>query len=206
MTELLKRPMLTIPLFQGADLAKVDELRAELMAAAQTTVAGPTRLLSDTEPSGNEELKAAAMAHDDFVREAEGRAVMIEIVALQRKQWRALEDAHPARTVTRTVKDEDGAEQSVEEPHEQDGLGFNFKTIADDLVTASVVLVKQDGSVQFASEGERNAFLDDLSDPHFNALYAGALKLNTEGSQVPKAGGSSLVERIIAATSTSLDP
>lgn len=203
MTE-LKRPTLTIPLYQGADLAKVDELRAALMASAQTTVAGP-RLLADTEPSGVADLKAAAQEHDDFVREAEGRAVMIEIEALQRKQWRLLEDAHPARTVSQKVRDEDGTERTVEEPHEQDVLGFNMKTMADDLVPKSVSLVRQDGTVQFPNEAARDTFLDNLSDPHFNALYAGAIKLNTEGAQVPKAGGSSLVERIIAATSTSPD-
>lgn len=197
-----KRPTLSVPLYQSADLEKIEELRAALMSEASQTVAGP-RLLSDTAPVGGEALKAAATAHDEFVNEAGERARKVHVEALPRKKWRELEDAHPARTVARVVKDEDGNESTVEDPHEKDDLGFNYRTMGDDLVPASVPLVGPDGVAQFASEDARDSFLDGLSDPHFNALYHAAIKLNTEGAQIPKAGASSLVERIIAGTSQS---
>lgn len=198
-----KRPTATVPLYQSADQARIDELRADLMAEASQTVT-TTRLLSDTEPQGADELRAKAQAHDDFVREAEGRAVRIVVQALPRKRWRALEDKHPARMIETKVRAEDGTERTTEEPHADDRLGFNLDTMADDLVPESLPLVTPDGEVQFASEDERAAFLDALSAPHFDAIYAAAIRLNTEGGSVPKAEASSLVDRIIAATSTSL--
>jgi len=199
----VKRPSTTVPLYQGEDYRRIEELRADLMEAASSAVVGP-RLLSDTEPQGADELRALAEAHDAFVREAEERAAKVVVEALPRRRWRALEDAHPPRMVSKKVTDPDGTERTVEVPHEDDDKGFNFKTMADDLVPASLPLINPEtGEVQFASEQERDTFLDNLSDPHFSAIYDAAIRLNTEAGGVPKAAASSLVDRIIAATLTS---
>jgi hypothetical protein len=193
-TDQYERPRETVPLFQGDDLQRIEELRAELMEAASSAVVGP-RLLSETAPEGTAELKAKAEAHDDFVREATERARKIEIQALPRTKKRELQAAHPARTVTETITDPDGTIRSVEIPHKDDDKGFNFETLADVLVPASLV--------GFTSPAAAVAFAEDLSDPHFNAIYRAAIRLNYEDGTVPKAEASLLVDRIIAAISTS---
>jgi hypothetical protein len=194
MSDVYERPRETVPLFQGDDLQRLEELRADLMEAASAAVVGP-RLLSETVPEGTAELKAKADAHDDFVREATERARKVEIQALPRHEKRRLQADHPARTVTETITDPDGTIRSVEIPHKDDNKGFNFETMADVLVPASLI--------GFNSHAAAVAFAEDLSDPHFNAIYRAAIRLNYEDSTVPKAEASSLVDRIIAAISTS---
>ncbi|KAB2807984.1 hypothetical protein F9L07_25275 [Pimelobacter simplex] len=197
-----ERPTATVPLFLGDDLQRIEELRADLYEAAAASVP-TTRLLSETEPAGAEELKAKAEAHDAFVREATERARKVVIQALPRRKKRELEAKHPARMVTQKVPDPDageGAEREVEVVHADDTKGFNFETMADDLVPLSIA------PGQFTSDAARDAFIDDLSDPHFNAVYNAAIRLNTEDGGIPKAEASSLVARIISAISTSPEP
>lgn len=198
MSDEYERPTATVPLFQGSDLQRIEELRAELMDAASSAVVGP-RLISETVPEGTAELKAKADAHDDYVREATERARKVEIQALPRSKKRELQAKHPARMVTETITDPDGTIRSVDVPHQDDDKGFNFETMADELVPASLI------GDQFKSHAAAVAFAEDLSDPHFNAIYHAAIRLNYEDGSVPKAEASSLVDRIIAAISTSLE-
>jgi hypothetical protein len=198
MADTYERPTVTVPLFGGGDRQRIEELRAELMGAASNAVVGP-RLLSDTTPQISGDLQAKAEAHDAFVREATERARKVTIQALRRGDKRKLQDAHPPRMVTKTVTGDDGVARDVEVPHEDDDRGFNAETIADPLVLASI-------RGAFDDDKAAQEFSDDLSDPHFNAIYSAAVRLNWEAdATIPKAEASLLVERIIAAISTSRD-
>ncbi|MCR1785300.1 hypothetical protein KVF89_22360 [Nocardioides carbamazepini] len=198
MADTYERPTVSVPLFQGGDLQRIEELRAELMQAASSAVVGP-RLLSETTPEISGDLQTKAEAHDAFVNEATERARKVTIQALRRGDKRELQDAHPPRMITKTVTGDDGTTRDIEVPHEDDHHGFNFETIADELVLASI-------RSAFDDDDAAEAFSDDLSDPHFNAILAAAVRLNWEAdATIPKAEASLLVERIIAAISTSPD-
>lgn len=186
----LSRRTIPVALFQPAD----EERLAELADAAAKAIdrAGPSRV-GDGTPA-----KESAALYDEFYAEAETRASTVELVALPKKDWRALKDEHPERMVEVPHRI-DGEDVLREEPDPRDHMGFNVQTIADPLIRACIV------PGQFDSIGERDAYLEDLSDPNFSRLFNAAVALNTQGSVPPKAGLVSLLEAISAETSTSPD-
>lgn len=181
-------------LWTPADRVRLAELREDLSSVVNTASAmamADAPQTMDEDPST--ELRAAAAAIDEFVTEAKTRARVVRMVALPRRKWRAMKDAHPVRMVTTKTTDAEGVEKSTEKPNEADEqYGFNVESIADDLVEQCASAVDSD-------------FIESLSEPDFDTLYAAALRVNVGGFAPPKAEFSSQVDRIIAAISSSQD-
>lgn len=184
-------------LWTPADRVRLGELREEMASALQSAAdsSGSAKSMAD---DSSEDVRQTAAALDAFIEEAKKRARVVRVVALPRRRWRALKDTHPVRMVKTITKDDDGNDVDIEKPHEVDEVrGFNIETMADDLVPECV-----DG---FTSRAAVDEFLDDLSGPDFDTLYAAALKVNVGGFTPPKAEFSSRVDRIIDAISSSRD-
>lgn len=162
MTVLMPRTT-TVLLFQGDDLARIEELRQ-----AAENAAGKPRDLGDLDP---------AVEHDEFVKEAEQRAVRVVLKALGRKQWRSLVAAHPPRPDVE-------ADQS---------LGVNDETFGEALVLASL-------DEPALSGDEAEEFLDSLRSADFDRLYATAFALNRFQGDAPKADLTSRLTRTSDAT------
>lgn len=180
----LTRPTLDVVLFDGADIGKIEGLLLAVKRAAASTA---SRRLGDIG-----ELDAATQEYDEAVAEAVPRGVTLKIEALPRRRWRELVAEHPPRP---DVKDEGG--EVVESYPDDHALGFNFDSMADDLVRACIA------EGQFDSRGERDEFLDDLSDGNFSRLYSAAIRLNQDGGPDPKVRLSSASARTSAETSES---
>lgn len=161
----LSRLTTVVPLYQGDDLAKIEELR---LAAERADKSGPL-LGGEVSP---------ARLHDDFVAEADGRAVQVKLEAMTRKEWRALVAAHPPR---------DGVEADQ-------GIGVNDETFGEALVMASII------APVFPKESERVEFVDELRDFDFDRLYAAAFALNRGRVSAPKADLSSRLDQSSATT------
>ena len=153
----------TVLLFQGDDLAKIAELRKAAEAEQSDT-----RLMGEL---------SAAQEHDEFVKEAEARAVRVVLKALGRKQWRNLVAAHPPRP-------------NVEA---DESLGVNDETFGEALVLASLVEPALSGT-------EAEEFLDSLRSADFDLLYATAFALNRFQGDAPKADLTSRLTRTSDAT------
>lgn len=187
-------------LWTPADRVRLAELREDLSSVVNTAsamaMADAPQTMDEDAPEA--ELRAAAAAIDEFVTEAKSRARVVRMIALPRRKWRALKDAHPVRMVTTKTTDAEGVESSTEKPNEADERhGFNVESIADELVAECL-----DPSA-FDTPGQRADFLDDLSEPDFDTLYGAALRVNIGGFAPPKAEFSSQVDRIIVAISNS---
>lgn len=182
-------------LWTPADRVRLAELREAISSAVTNTQA---RVAADApksmaEDSPSETLREAAAALDAFVVEAKARARVVRMVALPRRKWRAMKDAHPVRMVETKTKDAEGVETTTEAPNASDEqYGFNIDSIADDLVAQCASAVDAD-------------YIESLSEPDFETLYAAALRVNVGGFAPPKAEFSSQVDRIIAAISSSQD-
>lgn len=157
----------TVTLFQGDDFDLERALRREVEVAA--VKADDPKRIGDS-PA----VMAAADAYDAFVAEAATRGVAVKLQALRRNDWRAMVRKH----VAREDNDVDAA------------WGFNYETMCDDLVPASVILGEQ-----FKSLAERDGFLDSLSDADFSSLYSEAVRLNQGAGPDPKVRVSSQLAR-----------
>ncbi len=175
----LKPRTTTVVLFQGDDIDEARKLNTAVREAAiLAKTAGPKRIGDDT-PT----LTDAAKAYDAFVAEAAERGVKVEIQAVGRKVWRELLEKHPPRQIDEV---EAGEVSKVTHP-EDAGWGFNFQTLADDLVPASVV-----DKVSFSE-----AWLDMLSDAEWSQIYRAALQLNRGAAPDPLVSLSSRAGRIL---------
>lgn len=148
----------TVTLFQGEDYDRERELRAAVERAA--VQADNPRRLGDSQ-----DVRAAAAAYDAFVEEAAERGVTVTLQALKRTQWREMVSKHPVR----------------EDNDVDAGWGFNYETLCDDLVPASVLT-----GDQFHNERAVQDFLDELSDADFSKLYSAAHELNQAQGPDPK--------------------
>ena len=174
----------TVPLWQGDDLAKIADLEAAVVRAAGNDT---LRRVGDQVA----EASTAASAHDAFVTEAKGRAVMLRLTALPRKKWKRIITAHPAR--------ENNADDAR--------AGFNIEDGADELIEACIAEASCDTPdllPNLASQANREAFLDSLSDGQFSQLLSVAVGLNRGVSPDPKADMSSRLTRTSAGTSESV--
>ena len=114
----------------------------------------------------------AAKAHDEFVTEARERAVKVVLEARSRKVWRDLVAAHPPR-----------------EGHDGDkDAGVNDEAFGAALVPLSIV------EPEFASDADRQEWVEELSDGNFERLYLTAFQLNRTSAS-PKADLSSRLAR-----------
>lgn len=147
-----------VALYQGTDSEQIAVLREAAERAAKDESKAP-RLM-------HEESSAEALAakHDEFVAEAKGRAIMVELRALGRKQWRALVAANPPR---------DGNE-------DDQAVGVDEDKFSEALVPASIA------TPAFERDADRDAFLDSLSDAQFSKLYITAFALNRTVAADPK--------------------
>lgn len=162
----------TLTIYQGDDLARIDELHQAVVRAENDA----TTRLGHEQPAG----LAEAEEHDEFVREAEQRAVKVVVKALGRRRWRELVGEHPPR-----------------EGNEADeGLGVNDETFGDALVAASVISPEM-------SDGEMTDFLDSLRDADFQRIYMQCFWLNRGQGEAPKASLASELTSRNAETSRS---
>jgi hypothetical protein len=149
----------TVTLYQGEDYDEFQRLREAVQVAAEQ--AG-SRRLADEDP-----VRVAARAFDEFVQgPAKDRGVTLSVTAVPRRGvtgFRALLVKHPPRD-----------ENDVDKRY-----GFNFETMSDDLVPASLPVE------QFGSIADRDAFLDTLSDADWNRLYDAAITVNQGGAPDP---------------------
>lgn len=179
----------TVTIYQGDDLAKLAELEAAAqkaegaLAVARQAVDIARRasekasagLLSDDSPESErmakavedlqvaqEAFDAAAVEHDDFAAEAQGRGVTVVLHALRRLRWRELMNTHPARI------GDDGKVLPAD-----DLFGVNMETLPDVLLPESV---DRDAST---IEGDVGEFLESLSDfDYYDRLFVEAFTLN----------------------------
>lgn len=183
----IERRTTVVRLFHSDD----EEHLADLLRAVETAAiaAGPKRVGDDIP------VKTATTAYDKALAKADKSGTPVKMTALSRKAWLALLADHPPRADVR-----DSEDKVTESWPEDRAAGFNVETMADPLVVVSI-----DMEGQFSSENERQAFVDDLSDPAFSRLYNRALSLNTEGSPDPKFSASSWLEQTSAVMSRSDD-
>jgi len=180
-----------VTLFQGDDYDRIAELSAAVEQAAKVAVTDGQRRLGDAP-----EVVDAAKAYDEFVAEAAERGVKVTLHAMGRKAWGELLAKHPVRE--ETVTDAEGVVTTT--PHELDShYGFNYETLGDDLVPASIA------PGQFDTNAERDNFLDNLSDGEFSRLYSAAVPLNQSAGADPKARLSSRLVPTSVETSPSPD-
>lgn len=167
----------TVVIFQGDDYDQFERLRKAVEQAA-TEALGDNLRLNDAPP-----VKVASEEYDAFVAEATERGRTVTVTAIPRRGaqgFRSLLMTHPAR-----------------EDHETDKrYGFNFDTMADDLVPASLPVE------QFGSIGDRDAFLDVVSDGDWSRLYDAAITVNQGGSPDPKAP---LTPRLVSSSDPTSD-
>jgi hypothetical protein len=194
----ISRRTAQVPIFQGADVAVIEEAQVEynraesLRRLAESQQSGTRRM---SEPAATQELTDAALAaakvYDAAVADALPRAVMATVTALGRRSWRNLLAEHPPRD------DNQG----------DDALGFNESTFLD------AVLEFWDGETgersvtvpQFDSRNALVEWLDNLSDGVFTELGYAAVRVNQGGSPDPKASLGSQAAQMYRATSRSPD-
>jgi hypothetical protein len=165
----------TVVLFQGDDYDLIEEKLAAAQTAARSS-GRAARLGDDEDDLVPAEVKTRAAEYDAAVAEAVERGQTVLVEALPRKTFRGLVVEHPPR-----------------EDNDQDAnWGFNYETLCDALVPASLPLVdRETAEAQFGSEAERQEFLESLSDGDFSRIYSAAIKVNQGGVPDPKASLSS---------------
>lgn len=166
MTTLIQRRTEDVPIFQGEDDTTIEGLRQALIRAEQRGRSSAPRRMGDLP-----EESVAKTALNEAVQEALPRAVVVTVQALGRKVYRSLVAANPPR-----------------EGNELDQYqGYN----TDDMAVA--LLEFHDGTErtiiapEFASKDEAVAWLDNLNDGTYSALFSAAVRCNEGGPVDPKA-------------------
>jgi hypothetical protein len=162
----LNRRTTTVVLYQGDDMAKLQELDQACDVALRLATAGtdgPKRIGDGTDLS---DAQAKAEARDKFAESVIEHATIVELGGLPRHTWRDLKKKHPPKADDQT----DAA------------YGFDKDGLGDELVPLSVVSV--DPVVQ---PGDLAAFLDGLTEAQFDNLFHSAYDLNVNQGTDPKA-------------------
>lgn len=152
----------TILLLQGDDQERLDDLEAEVARLAPKKSQAAATPLTLDEVSDYDQAVADAEA---FYAQASERGVSVVVRAVGRKTWREFVAQHGPRDDSESDK----------------AVGVNEETFPDALVPASIA------SPVFASDTERDAFLDALSSAQFDQLYGVAFYLNRTTGSDPKA-------------------
>ena len=181
MSELKPRTS-TVVIYQGDDIDELSILRrkAEQARAVVEAAAGESRRIGDD--LGTEDLKAAQDAYDDFVDEAEQRAVMVEVRALKRGTFRDLMAKHPAR---------DGNDDDKM-------FSVNMDDFPAPFLAESVQSVKV--GARELSQGQVRDLLEDLAEGDFDRVFATAYWLNRAPGSDPSLGKYSLASGSSTAT------
>jgi hypothetical protein len=165
----LKKRTVTIPIWQGDDLAEISHLkRAVLLAERQAAeaIGAPARLGDVGE--GEAAVEVARRAYDAFVAEAAERAVQVELQPIRNRRFRELLAEHPART------------QSNGEPHPDDVIyEADSDTMALPLIAACMV------APAFSSDAAREEFLEELPEGDRDQLFSNAFWLNKSQAADP---------------------
>lgn len=165
-TPSVKPRTVEVPLYQGDDRARLEQLLAEV--TAKVAASGPARVGDGAQ---------AVEAYNAFIEEAKSRAVVVTLKALPRTRYREMVDE---ATETVTVEVPADGQDAPAGTREVDRV--NDTKLADLLVPESVL------APVFDTPSQRQAFLDDLNDADFSALYTEAVRLNqTRGITNPKA-------------------
>lgn len=141
-----------VVLYTNEDQHEIDRLR-QVVEQTATKSATPLRLGDD------DEVKAAAVAFDDFVRAAAARGTKVQIRAIPGRKWRALVAEHPPR------------EKNAEDAE----WGWNVATFADAAVPPCVVSV---AGQALEDEAKQDA-VDRMTDGDFSRVYSAVVRLNT---------------------------
>lgn len=195
MSTSITRRTAEVPVFQGDDVAVIEEAEAAYNRAESLRRLAEVRTPSGRLDGGGEDTLSesttaaieAARAYDAAVEDALPRAVTVKVQALGRKTYRGLLAAHPPRN------DNDGDAQ----------VGFNRDDFFDALLehfdgeTGERTILAPD----FKSKNELTAWLDELSDGVYTELGVTAVRLNQGGSPDPKASLTSQAEQMYGATS-----
>ena len=167
MTEMKPRTTAVV-IYQGDDLAMLEELDEQVSKAQRDLKSAEAdktpRLMHerDTTADLREALDSAQSDRDEFAAEAAKRGVRVILCSIGRK-WRGLVKAHPPRT------DDEG------ETIDGDKLiGVNMETFAEALVPMSILS---------GVEGDKQEFIDSLTDFDFERLFLAAFHLNRSGSR-----------------------
>ena len=165
--------MSEIYLHTAEDLEKLAELNTTVTLATRTNqVQSASRRMGDGSPDdAGAELVAAKRAFNAFLAKAKKRAVCVVIGPLDRREWRTLTKAHPAR------EDEEFADD------DRAAGGFNEETFPDALMLhpGTVLEIRNAGTTNVAE------FLAKLPHGKFNSLYNEAYRENTGDVIDPKA-------------------
>ena len=167
MNAVINRRTKSVLIYQGDDLARIEELAEEARSLAHQEAASGPRVLGEGSAA-----EAAAKAHDDFVTEAESRAVKVVLTEVGRRRWRNLTGEHPARTGNKG----------------DEAMGVNLDTFPEALLKASIT------EPQFPTADDLADWLDMMNDGMFDRLFLEAFALNRSTSD-PKA---SLVSELMS--------
>lgn len=177
MSTTIKPRSAQVVIYQGDDLQRLGELRRAADIAQ--------RMVDEFKQSGTARGGDAPSAEDEkaaynaFVEEAAERAVVIEVHALGRKQFRSLMAAHPPRKV-----DGDEGKHVV---HEDDaGYDVNMDDFPAPFLAASIA------EPTFPTPADCERFLDDLADGDFDRVFSTAYWLNRAPGADPQSSKFSL--------------
>lgn len=165
-----------VTLYQGDDLDRIRHIERKYEAAVESEKDAPTRLASDIPES-----VTLAEEHAAEKAVAEARAVHVKIRAIRRSQYRELADKHPPRT---------GDDVDPADVLSDAKMGVNEKEFRLELVPAAIVDVTHGESVtEWATlpEGDREDFLDTITESDFELLFLHAYGLVNNYASSPKA-------------------
>lgn len=170
---------MTVVLMEGDDYERAKELEADVDAML------PKKLGRVGDRDG---MLTAAEKYDEFVTEALERSWHVTVVALPRKQWAEFrEEAGPPREGWKI----------------DEARGFNNDRMSELLVPASITRIVYKGEDQPIKGSEFETFLDSLSIGDWSRLYSGAVSLNIDTEEPPKADLSSTVSQTFDAIAKS---
>lgn len=186
MSTAITRRTAEVPIFQGDDLAAIEQAEIDFAHAEADRKSGPAGRLNPDTSNAQE----AADKFDALVKEAMTRAVKVKVQAIGRK-YRHLLVEHPPR-----------ADNATDEQY-----GFNETTFFDALLeyfdgeTGDRTIIEP----PFTSRQELVDWLNGLTDGQFTELAATAVRVNQGGQPDPKASLGSRAAQMYAATLPSHD-
>lgn len=187
----MKRATETVSLFQGDDLAHLEELRIDAEAARMryedAKRRGGARMGNAEVSQAKTDAEAAEAAFDTFVDEAAERADEVEVLGLGRFAFRELRLEHPARTTTKVV---DGDEHEVIKDED-----YQFRVNTDTFPEALLLYVDPEDSgertilkPEFPTVAALKRWLNkELTEGQYDTLWQTAFSLNSRGAIDPKA-------------------
>lgn len=164
-----------VTIYQGDYLDRLRFLERRHEEAVKTETKTP-RLLGEVAESAT-----IAEEHEALKAEAEETAIHVRVRAIRRSQYRELADKHPPRA----GDDEDPSTVLADSK-----MGVNEKEFRLVLVPAAIVEIRVGDTVTAwadMSEGDREEFLDTITEADFELLFSHAFALVNAFGSSPKA-------------------